>query len=97
MNNQSDTNKLDPIDSRFCWLFKGEAEQYEKGFKAYLKKACGYPKHRAWADRLDQSHLTFFEDYARLHSLQITFYNENAEGLIDVAFEKKPKSPFGWA
>ena len=73
----------------FTWAFHGPAGAFEDGLVKYLKKACGYPRHRAWADRLDMSHMTFCEDYARENGLRISNITTNADGTSHIAFEKK--------
>jgi hypothetical protein len=82
MNNKTETC---PFKSVLTWTFYGEAEKFEGGFKKYLAKACGYPRHRAWADHLDMSHLTFCEDYARENGLRICHITDSNH----IGFEKK--------
>mgnify|MGYP006270692353 CR=1 FL=1 len=80
-----------PFNPPFTWSFYGDAQSSERGFVKYLKKACGYPRHRAWADRLDMSHMTFCEDYARENGLRISHITDDAQSGLHIGFETKSK------
>lgn len=88
------TNSI-KFEPPFSWTFNGDIDRLNDGLIKHLKKACGYPRHRAWADSLDMSYLTYCEDFARENGLRIIDITHNSKGGEHIVFGNKNAGLFG--
>ena len=69
-------NKIMKTNKLAEWVvptFDNSVASLEADFWKFLAKESGYPRHRAWADSLDQRADIICEDFASKHGLAFEF------------------------